>query len=185
MEKKSKGGKGQPVKGKATTVPHKITEGTHPFFNKYHDGDYVVSHDTRSNVTVAEKKTKYTLINDKQHEVVVYKIDDGIIKSKSKDDKKCDYGIYTEGEILLLVELKGNDYKSAVLQILNTIKSLGLDGQKLTKKLYARIVVSNAHNVPNSKYLSPKRKELDIILRKNKGGYDDGEIRYEEKLSTL
>ena len=178
MEKKSKGGKGQPVK-------EIKADDKHPFFKKYNDNSYILSHDWRSNVAVEEKGRKYNLINDLQHEVIRYHIDKGIIMSD--DVLKCDFGIYTKDEILILVELKGGHFNDGVKQINNTIKLLGLDEQGLTKKLCARIVVSSARNVPgdSSKYMHKDLMKLEGILRKNNGQLKTGEKKYEEKLSTL
>jgi len=197
MAKKGKSDKEQRVKDNAADSSFEIKlkkkgkeekdgkDDVYPFFEKYNDDSYIDFHDWRSNATAEEEGRKYNLINDLRQEVIRYHIDEGIIKSN--DDLKCDYGFYTKGKILILVELKGGHFNHAVLQILNTIKLLGLDGHNLTKKLYARIVVSSARNVPgdSSKYMHKDLMKLEGILRKNNGQLKTGEKKYEEKLSTL
>lgn len=71
-----------------------------PFFQKYHDGGYVLSHDRRPNVVLKDKGAArlYNLRNDLNKELVCYRIDGGLISSK--DVSKCDFGIYSEDDLL-------------------------------------------------------------------------------------
>ena len=121
------------------------------FYENYHDSSYIEFHGIKSNVKLKEPREsrKYSLCNDIKKDLVVYKIDGGLFKSQAIGDTKCDYGIYTEDELLILVELKGGNYKKAVQQITNTTKLLGLNGSNKIKRLIARTVLSNGRKVPN------------------------------------
>ena len=80
------------------------------FYNAYHESRYIKSHNAKRNVVLKEKgeKSEFRLHNDSEKEIVVYKIDGGILTSN--EIKKCDYGVYTEQDVLYLIELKGSDY---------------------------------------------------------------------------
>ena len=58
---------------------------------------------------------KYIGINTTQQRIVVYRVDDGIIKSKEQN--KCDFAFWTEKDDVYFVELKGGDYSRALQQI--------------------------------------------------------------------
>ena len=158
------------MKSKKNSTPVKtiINKMTHPFFAEYHDYSYIESHDVTKIVVVEENKSKYILCNDSNKEVIIYRIDGGLIKQKKEGDNKCDYGIYTEDELLILVELKGCDFQKAVTQILNTTKLLGIKkGSNKVKRLLARVVLSRGRSVPNLR--SRDKTELDIILKSFSG----------------
>lgn len=136
------------------------------FFNLYHDKKYIQSHDTRKNVALKEKREsrEYYLHNKSEQEIVVYKIDGGLIDS----DKviKCDYGIYTERDNLYLIELKGCNYLHALEQILNTIDILLKKPNICVKQLNARIVLSR-NRTPN--ILATQEKKLSSLLKREYG----------------
>ncbi len=127
-----------------------VADDKHPFFNAYNDCAYISSHDCRSKVVVSEQQMQYILDNPNGEEIVVYRIDQGIIKGTSV---KCDFGIYTENDILFLVELKNpeREYFHALEQIINTIELLIVSKQISVSKLNARIVSRKYPNIPSSK----------------------------------
>ena len=63
------------------------------FSEKYCEKEYIESDDHRSNVVVQDKRgaRKWTGKNVNQKQVVKYRVDDGIIKSKKVF--KCDYAV--------------------------------------------------------------------------------------------
>ena len=165
-------------------VEHVITKDTHPFFHDYNDDQYIKSYDKKRIIVVEEKKRKYSLTNDLQKEIIVYHIDGGLIQEKEKGDKKCDYGIYTEDELLILVELKGADYEQAVRQILNTTKKLGITkGSKIIRKLLARVVLSKGINVPELR--SSELTQLKLLLKQFNGNILAKSRELEEPLSKI
>ena len=138
-------------KTKIETPKYKIVaDEKHPFFNAYHDCEYILSHDCRSKVTVSEQQMQYILDNRNGKEVVVYRIDQGIIKGTAV---KCDFGIYTENDILFLVELKSpeREYAHALEQIINTIELLIVSQNISVNKLNARIVARKHPDIPTAK----------------------------------
>ena len=126
-----------------------VADEEHPFFSAYNDCEYISSHDCRSKVAVSEQQMQYILNNPNGKEIVVYRIDQGIIKGTAV---KCDFGIYTENDILFLVELKNpeREYFHALEQIINTIELLIVSKQKSVNKLNARIVLRKYPNIPSS-----------------------------------
>lgn len=78
------------------------------FYENFHEGRYIQSHDQRHTVVLKEPREdrEYRLINDLKKELVVYKIDAGVITEHEAGDNKCDFGIYSEDDLLILVELK-------------------------------------------------------------------------------
>lgn len=139
------------------------------FYKKYHDKDYIQSHDTRRNVILNDQREypKYCLRNNTEQEIVVYKIDGGLIKNNTS--LKCDYGIYTEHDVLYLVELKGGDYYHALEQIQSTIDILLKGPNIIVKQLNVRIVLSKTRT-PN--IVSTLEKKLNILLKKKYGKGD-------------
>lgn len=137
-----------------------------PFFNLYHDKKYIQSHDRRKNVALREKREsrEYYLHNQSEQEIVVYKMDGGLIDSDK--EIKCDYGIYTEQDILYLIELKGSDYIHALEQILNTIDVLLKKPNISVKQLNARVVLSK-YRTPD--LLATQEKKLSRILKREYG----------------
>lgn len=140
-----------------------------PFFQAYHDGAYILRHDCSKDIPLREPREKrvYRLLNNSAKEIVVYKIDGGIINND--EVQKCDNGIYTEDDLLILVELKGTDLDHALNQISSTIKILLKQPSIKVKKLNARVVLSKVR-VPDM--LSTKEKQLKQLLQKSYGGGD-------------
>lgn len=94
------------------------------FCEKYTDNGYIISDDCRKLIVLRDKGTsKYIGKNDNDKRIIVYQIDNGIIKSQSV--VKCDYGLYNwDEDIIYLIELKGSDYDQAIEQIISTINLL-------------------------------------------------------------
>ena len=136
-----------------------------PFFNAYHDKGYIISHNNKNAVVLKEPREsrEYRIENKTRKEIVVYKIDGGLVSSN--DILKCDYGIYTEEDALFLVELKGADYIHAIEQLLSTICVL-IDRPRINvSRLNARIILSKVR-VPNI-IPSPEKKLLKKVRSRN------------------
>ena len=140
-----------------------------PFFQTYHDDNYILHHDCRKEVSLREsgENRTYKLHNNSGKEIVVYKIDGSLVNDNNV--LKCDYGIYTEDDWLFLVELKGTDLNKALDQINSTINILLKRPSIKVKKLNARIVLSR---VCFPKITATKEKILMQLLHKSYGGGD-------------
>lgn len=136
------------------------------FYQAYHDGNYIKSHDARKKVVLKERREsrEYHLQNNSEQELVVYKIDGGIIEDNTL--LKCDFGIYTDQDILYLIELKGADFQHALEQIQSTISLLLEKPNVGVNQLNVRIVLSKYRN-PD--ILSTEEKKLNRILRTKYG----------------
>lgn len=148
----------------------KIDEsGQWPFYQAYHDIASILRHDCSKDIPLREpRETRlYRLKNPGGKEVVVYKIDEGLIKGNK--NKKCDYGIYTEEDTLFLIELKGSDLNQAIDQIHETITILLKRPHIPVRIVKARVVLSK-FRVPNIQ--STKEKQLKLLLQKSYGGGD-------------
>ena len=157
-------------------------DGKHPFFDKYHDVAYIVSNDSRSIVSVCDKKNpkrKYILHNDIGKGLVVYHIDGGLISSNDTD--KCDYGIYTDDDWLILVELKGCGYDHALEQI-NTTIDLLIKSPLRIKRVCARTVCSH---IPKASTTNTKEVTLLKKLKTLNGTFEKKSVLFEEKLSKV
>jgi hypothetical protein len=141
-------------------------DGKWQFYKTYHDKDYIQSHDTRKHVTLKEKRetSEYRLHNISEKEIIVYRIDGGLIAGN--EQKKCDYGIYTEQDVLYLIELKGGDYITALEQILNTIEILLVKPRIAVQQMNVRVVLSK-YRVPD--LLSSQEKKLNMMLKTKYG----------------
>lgn len=139
-----------------------------PFYNAYHDTGYIISHDNRKAVVLREPRESrvYRLENPSQKEVVVFRVDGGLISDN--DVLKCDNGIYTEDDILYLIELKGTDYIHALEQLLSTINILLQRPQVKVSRLNARIVLSKIR-VPD--IMPTQEKRLIAQTRNRKGDF--------------
>lgn len=98
-------------------------------------------------------------------ELVCYRVDGGLISSK--DVSKCDFGIYSEDDLLLLVELKGADYNKALEQLLSTIDILLRNPSIPVSKVCTRVVLSWAR-VPD--VLVTKEKKLKLMIKREYRG---------------
>ena len=141
-------------------------DGKVPFFQAYHASTYIVSHDDRNVVTLKEPRESriYKFKNVSKKELVVYKIDGGLISDNAV--QKCDFAILTEDDVLFLIELKGADYIHALQQLLSTISTLLLRPQIMVQKLNARVVLSKIR-VPD--IMTTQEKKLRFLLKTCKG----------------
>lgn len=140
-----------------------------PFFQAYHDTNYIQRHDCSKEISLREpgENRTYKFHNKSEKEIVIYKIDGGIINDKNM--LKCDNGIYTEDDWLFLIELKGADLNHALDQINSTIDILLKRPNRKVKKLNARIVLSKV-SVP--RISASKENKLKQLLHKSYGGGD-------------
>lgn len=138
-----------------------------PFFQAHHDNGYILRHDCSKEVSLREpgENRTYKLHNKFGKEIVVYKVDGGLINDENV--LKCDNGIYTENDWLFLIELKGTDLNHALDQINNTIDILLKRPNKKVKKLNARIVLSKV-SIP--RISASKENKLKQLLHKSYGG---------------
>jgi len=136
------------------------------FYQAYHDESNIKFHDARKKVVLKERREsrEYHLQNNTEQELVVYEIDGGLID----DNKllKCDFGIYTERDILYMIELKGADYIHAIKQIQSTIDILLEKPNISVKQLNARIVLSKYQSPA---ILSTEEKKLNRLLKTKYG----------------
>jgi hypothetical protein len=177
---------------KEATPKHKIVaDETYPFFYAYHNEAYIESHDKRSSVSLEESRMKYVLKNLSRKEIVVYKIDkepkilnkhieSSIFYKIVGEDlrkpgfEKCDYGIYTEDDVLYLIELKSPErrYLKGLNQIQDTIDILIKRNKISVSKLNARIVLTK---YPGSAINADERKAENMLIEKYKCDLKHGE----------
>lgn len=138
-----------------------------PFFQAYHDNGYILRQDCSKEVSLREpgENRTYKLHNKSGKELVVYRIDGGLINDENV--LKCDNGIYTENDWLFLIELKGADLNHALDQINSTIDILLKRPNKKVKKLNARIILSKV-SIP--RISASKENKLKQLLHKSYGG---------------
>lgn len=156
---------------------------SYPFFNAYHDLQYIRSHGAEKIVSLKDDnqpKRKYILENDFGEELVVYHIDGGIITGS--ETNKCDFGIYTEDDLLILIELKGCEYKHALEQVNATIDQL-ITSKTKPKRLCARIV---AKKIPRATTSNTEEAKLVKRLKAfGNGTFDKKDPQMTEKLSKI
>lgn len=150
-------------------MARKIRTKNDSFYSSYHDDSYILRHDCSKEISLREPKENrlYKLHNKSGKEIVVYKIDGGLINNLNV--MKCDYGIYTEEGWLFLIELKGKDLEHALDQLNNTISILIKRPNIKVKKLNARVVLSRV-SVP--RLFTSKENRLKQLLYKSYGGGD-------------
>lgn len=137
------------------------SKGKCPFYETYHETEYIAFHDCRKNISLKDKGASiYNLVNDQSKEIVCYEIDGKLISSTEVD--KCDYGLYTEDDLLILVELKGSDYGHAIDQISSTINILLTQPKVKVSRLCGRVVL-NKTRVPD--IVETKERQLKHLLK--------------------
>ena len=160
-----------------------------PFFNEYHDASYIKWHDRRPIISLRDSPTSgksgtgkgnYILENDLLHEMVIYRIDDGILSAA--DGNKCDYGIYTETQKLILVELKGGAVNDAVQQMNSTIDQLITDKAIKCDAIHGRIVTSRT---PSPNIMQSYTFDLIRRMKKLNGSLCIRTRQLKEKISCL
>lgn len=126
-----------------------------------------------------QRKSRYKLVNEKNIEIVVYKVDGGIISDQ--EEYKCDFAIYSNKKMLILVELKGGDYKHALEQLLSTIKLLFAKPEVKVQQLNARVVLSKMR-VPNIQ-ISEEKQLIKLLKTKyGNGNFDKKTQCFEERI---
>ena len=137
------------------------------FYTAFHNPAYILRHDCSKIVPLREmhESRVYRLYNPQGRELVLYKIDGGIINDNEVN--KCDFGILTENNDFFLIELKGVDLNHAIDQINCTIDLLFKRNKNIVNTLSVRIVLSKVR-VPN--IVETKEKKLKHLLSKDYGG---------------
>lgn len=146
-----------------------------PFYNEYHNQEYIDFHDCRTSIVLRQEgqknSPKYQLVNACKKEVVKYRIDPGVIGT---DGKKCDYGVYTEDRRLILVEIKGGDYGHALKQIGETVDQLFHKPEVKVDRLDARVVLTRTPS-PDLYRTEEKKLRKKLIVKNIQWGYRAGE----------
>ncbi|HCC51350.1 MAG TPA: hypothetical protein DEQ30_04265 [Porphyromonadaceae bacterium] len=135
------------------------------FDETYADPSYTISDDNRSIVVLKDKKERREYIGENidRKQIIVYLVDDGIIKS----GERCDYTLcLCDPNILYFIELKGGNYTKALSQIYTTIESLVIGPRLSTSEVHARIVLSKVR-VPNVR--SAEETKLNKLLKRLNG----------------
>ena len=145
---------------------------------KQYQKQCIVFCDTRSTPSCSEKNKTYMLnIGTHQFNVTLYHIDAGVINDNNA--MKCDYAFALPQE-LIFVELKGNEVRHAIEQLLATINCLQVDRSKM--RLYGRIsTTSNA--IP--KIMTNEQLRLEKILKKSGGNLKIKKTVFQEDYSSL
>lgn len=145
-----------------------------------HLSDCVNSHDSRSIIKCIENRKQYSLINDLKLNIINFHLDGAVIKSSTQ--KKCDYIVLptnANNNVVILVELKGSCYNTAISQIYETIRLY--DKNFVGNKIYARIICGGVPNIQNTPCVLQLKREL----LKSGGNLVSKTISLEEKLSKL
>lgn len=152
------------------------------FFEHYHDNSYILSHDRKRYVSLKDKgeTRKYSLENDLKKDLVVYRVDGGVIQGNNSD--KCDFAIYTEDKWLVLVELKGADYNKAIEQIISTIDQLVKNPKVSVNRVFSRIVLSK---VRTPELRTSAETTLKNIMSQYQGNLKKSTTELKEKLSSI
>lgn len=138
----------------------------------------IMSSDNRKFVTCAENQKKYELENDNRVLITNYHIDTGIITAQTI--KKCDYLFYVpSSNKIILIELKGTSYRTAIEQILSTINILSANFK--TNKVYARIICQGVPNIQND----PQSIQLTKYLKETGGNFKSTTNFLNEKESKI
>lgn len=101
--------------------------------------DAVLSNDQRNFfVLKGEHKRSWTAENTNKHIGICLKIDGVLIANDQQN--KCDCGLLLDDNRLYLVEFKGIDYKTAVIQLIETKKYFLSNYEDYDLAFHARIV---------------------------------------------
>ena len=135
---------------------------------------------SQSRITFKDKKgsaSAYTLNNP--HKLVIEFIkSDGDLYESSTGPKRCDFSIFSnEAKTMVLLELKGRDFRKAIEQVKNTLEDY--KGKYGYTRYYARIVLTKCRvpNLPDNDIKS-LRKEL----REMHGDFDFKSRLLEEEI---
>lgn len=104
--------------------------------------DVELSNDIRKFFALkGEHKRSWTAENPNEHIGICLKIDGALITTTQQN--KCDGGLLLDDNRLYLVEFKGNDYGTAVIQLIETKEFFVRNYKKFNLSFYARIVGSS------------------------------------------
>jgi hypothetical protein len=116
------------------------------FCEKYTDINYIKSDDCRKTITLKDKggsNSTYICSNNYEKRIIVYIVDNGIIKSQTT--AKCDFALYNAKEdVIYFIELKGSNYDRAIEQIESAINNLIRNNHISINSVNARIVLTRA-----------------------------------------
>lgn len=135
------------------------------------------SSDKRKYIICEEYKKKYILVNDKSFNITCIHLDNEYIIEKDKE--RCDFLIIFDDLNIILVELKGSNYKQAVNQILEVIPQIQKN-IKMFKAIHARIIAKPVPNVRPNNYFDLFRK-----IHKLNGTLQDFSSKGEENISSF
>ena len=142
--------------------------------------------DKRLKVVCKQKGKRYILENSSREEICKVKIDKGYISLEGK--KLCDYlVVICAKNIVIFVELKGEDYSTACAQIFETIQLFISEIRKTNCIVLARVV---AQSIPNIKATSEIKLEKRL-KELNKGKiikckiFDKRSIEFYEKVTQI
>lgn len=142
----------------------------------------VVCSDHRTKVKCEEKRKKYILENTQKNNVIVHKMDGGIITEDKTTQgiNRCDYlfSVFGQESNALLIELKGVDISKGLKQISDTL-DMFRDYFKQFDHTYGRLVMTSAYPKFNAR---PEYVKLVNKLRKEyKGNLKTSENEMQEK----
>lgn len=149
------------------------------FCDKYSDSSYIEADGQHSVVLVGDKGSpcKWRGLNNAKRRVIKYRVDGGIIASKTQ--LKCDSAVYVEGDSVYLIELKGADYSHALEQIEATVDKLIFAPAIETSSVNGRIVLTRG-KVPGIRY--SKETALEKKLKRLKGTLRSKTRLFEEEI---
>ncbi len=115
-----------------------------------------------------EQKTKLTLTNEHGVPTTMVEVDGCVFKGN--EEKRCDFLLITN-DWEIYIELKGRDYESALGQLENSIKKIGVRGKN--KKAYLICTKSPKGTVEIQKIVSVFKKTLGCKLIIQSNGFKD------------
>lgn len=142
----------------------------------------IVYRDSRPQAVCEEKKKRYNLVNDRNHEIALFHMDGGIICCE-ENVQKCDYlyVIYDkDSPTAIFVELKGKDISHAIKQLKASIDKYGT---KLKRRICARVICSSVPRLHNDPVVKKFKKEL--MNQYKKGTLSIFENNKDEKYSDI
>lgn len=148
--------------------------------------DCIKSFDQRAQAVCAEKEKEYRLRNDlnpNKAYIAVFNVDGGMIVNT--DEKKCDYMMVVSDlnkAIVVLIELKGKDYKRAIQQINEMLGILNAPF-KIFNKVYGRVIF-RSKRTPNMKNI-PQRMEVERKFKQLHGDFKMEKDILEESVKSL
>lgn len=143
-----------------------------------HLSDCTKSFDIRKQVKCNENGKSYTLINDLNTQIFNFHLDSKVVSNGTI--KRCDFLFYlSEKNTIILIELKGTCFNSALNQIINTIDVFKSNFRQ--KRVHARIICSGVPNIHND----PKVLKLRKYLKSTGGDYLSKSCSLTENVSNI